>query len=964
MARRIQPAGMTDGEIRDLVRASVDEITVSHIGAAPEVHEHDAADIVSGVLSPDRLPVHSHTVADIDADGTPSAETYLRGDGTWDTVIGDSVGWDDILDKPVGYPPSPHNHPITDVTGLQSALNNKADVSALDNYSPATHNHDTAYAALAHTHAGVYEPAFAAGTTAQYRRGDKTWQTLDKAAVGLSNVDNTSDASKPISTATQTALNAKADVIYVDSEVATRQPLVLTATTDTSASTGAKVLTASRLPVTGDLVRVVFTSGNTAANLSFNINGSGAKAVRIRNTDTSALSSSTGAGGEMFFHYDGTYFHQIGSMHTTNSSYSEITSSEITAGTANSMRTISGRRAQEIVVKAQTTVPTPTLDADAANKLYVDTGLADKAATSHTHDVSDLTATGTRDSTTILYGDNTWKTAPSGGSGGVTDHTLLTNIGTNTHAQIDTHIASTSNPHSVTKAQVGLGNVDNTSDANKPISTAVQAALDNYSPVNHNHPIADVTGLQAALDAKVADNLYYNVMNPAHGPVAVGDGVTDDWGAIQHRLDNLPTTPNTARGGKVVLEPGREYGISQTLTITLPNTDLDGIVGGTLTTMGACTVKALPGFTGPLIRVNIPSGSKGAWIRNLRLDANNEPGVTAGIEFADGTVSVANVFDVAIYGGTGAGPDWMTGLKFGSNCQSIFIERVLAAFGLYRGVDIGANNRHIVFRDCRIGGWDWAVVAGVGDKVSANRTQTPIFDGCELYAMTAGGTKTPQGVVVVRNTDNARLTNCYIEVDAASPGVIPYLVLLGNATSTAYTPTLIGNRFGHNAKAQWSVEIFDAVNPVVLGNGNDRNVPANGGQVKWSQAVRSGVVQSGTGNSVDSMTTPHKSVMPAGYDAFQAWVDGEAYPRVYVRNNLMGIGFGNGSAPADVFLFRGVTNQLVLGTGDSLRVDGVWNGGRLQLGTYNLWVDDAGKLRMKNGAPTSDTDGAVVGVQT
>lgn len=33
------------------------------------------------------------------------------------------------------------------------------------------------------------------------------------------------------------------------------------------------------------------------------------------------------------------------------------------------------------------------------------------------------------------------------------------------------------NPHKVTKADVGLGNVDNTSDANKPVSTAVQTAL-------------------------------------------------------------------------------------------------------------------------------------------------------------------------------------------------------------------------------------------------------------------------------------------------------------------------------------------------------------------------------------------------------------------------------------------------------------------------------------------------------
>lgn len=38
-------------------------------------------------------------------------------------------------------------------------------------------------------------------------------------------------------------------------------------------------------------------------------------------------------------------------------------------------------------------------------------------------------------------------------------HTALTDIGTNTHAQIDTHIANTSNPHSVTKVQIGLTNV-------------------------------------------------------------------------------------------------------------------------------------------------------------------------------------------------------------------------------------------------------------------------------------------------------------------------------------------------------------------------------------------------------------------------------------------------------------------------------------------------------------------------
>lgn len=41
----------------------------------------------------------------------------------------------------------------------------------------------------------------------------------------------------------------------------------------------------------------------------------------------------------------------------------------------------------------------------------------------------------------------------------------------------DAHIARTDNPHGVTKVQIELGNVDNTSDLNKPISTATQNAL-------------------------------------------------------------------------------------------------------------------------------------------------------------------------------------------------------------------------------------------------------------------------------------------------------------------------------------------------------------------------------------------------------------------------------------------------------------------------------------------------------
>jgi hypothetical protein len=52
-----------------------------------------------------------------------------------------------------------------------------------------------------------------------------------------------------------------------------------------------------------------------------------------------------------------------------------------------------------------------------------------------------------------------------------------TEVGTVTSA-ISTHVGKTDNPHSVTATQVGLGNVDNTSDMSKPVSREQKTAID------------------------------------------------------------------------------------------------------------------------------------------------------------------------------------------------------------------------------------------------------------------------------------------------------------------------------------------------------------------------------------------------------------------------------------------------------------------------------------------------------
>lgn len=76
-----------------------------------------------------------------------------------------------------------------------------------------------------------------------------------------------------------------------------------------------------------------------------------------------------------------------------------------------------------------------------------------------------------------------------------------------TQANLTAHITNQNNPHAVTKAQVGLGNVDNTADIDKPISNAVQAALNNIT--GNTPPVYNFTpdGYRAA--TPTGNDIYF-----------------------------------------------------------------------------------------------------------------------------------------------------------------------------------------------------------------------------------------------------------------------------------------------------------------------------------------------------------------------------------------------------------------------------------------------------------------------
>jgi hypothetical protein len=165
----------------------------------------------------------------------------------------------------------------------------------------------------------------------------------------------------------------------------------------------------------------------------------------------------------------------------------EVTKTQVGLGnadnTSDANKPVSTAQATAIALKADTTYvdSQDALKADQATtytKTEVDTkdtAVADTAQsnlTAHTSNTSNPHST-TKSQVGLGNVDNTSDVDKPVSTA---TQTALDAKATNT--SLDAHTNNTSNPHSVTKTQVGLGNVDNTADSEKPVSTPQQTALD------------------------------------------------------------------------------------------------------------------------------------------------------------------------------------------------------------------------------------------------------------------------------------------------------------------------------------------------------------------------------------------------------------------------------------------------------------------------------------------------------
>ena len=325
------------------------------------------------------------------------------------------------------------NKPVSNAT--QTALDLKASIASLDLKAP------------------LNSPVFTGTVTG-----------VTSAMVGLGNVNNTSDLSKPVSTDTQTALDLKA-------------PLNSPAFTGTVTGVTSAMIGLGNVDNTSDLNKPVSNATQTALDLKASIASLDLKAPlnspAFTGTVTGVTSTMVG----------------LGNVNNT---------SDLNKPVSNATQTALDLKASiaSLDLKAPLNSPAFTGTVTGVTSAMVGLGNVDntsdlnKPVSIDTQTALDLKAS---INSPAFTGTVTGVTSTMVGLGNVNNTSDLNKpVSTDTQTALDlkASIASldlkaplnspafTGTVTGLTSAMVGLGNVDNTSDLNKPVSTATQAALD------------------------------------------------------------------------------------------------------------------------------------------------------------------------------------------------------------------------------------------------------------------------------------------------------------------------------------------------------------------------------------------------------------------------------------------------------------------------------------------------------
>jgi hypothetical protein len=460
-----------------------------------------------------------------------------------------------------------HQHQISNVIGLQTALDIKAsNVDLAAGLAGKENTISTANSSFFLAGTKTFRQVTAAdlsGLAAVATSGSK-------ADVGLANVNNTSDVNKPVSVL-QAAADAAVQAFSIQraNHTGTQSVSTITGLATIATSGNKSDIGLGNVDNTSDLSKPVSTQQQAALDLKANKSGdvfTGDVTVQ----DARLLIDSFSDGN--IFAFDPNMAEMVVKNDTiapgitTILQPGQVVVNEINQISFNTTGNTSIGPGTVSLYAFNNMPALPSLDEHATTKVYVDTGLAGKANTSHTHSIANVTGLqtalnakevtsnkGVADGYASLDGSGKVPSAqlpdsvlgalqyqgviPASGTlptltkgqyyiisvqGTFTGTSIVLHVGDwivgngtssgNLAPGVDT-VDNTDSVSSVNgqtgavvlaKADIGLANVDNTSDASKPISTATQTALDGKAAVSHSHSISQITGLQTALDTKAA----------------------------------------------------------------------------------------------------------------------------------------------------------------------------------------------------------------------------------------------------------------------------------------------------------------------------------------------------------------------------------------------------------------------------------------------------------------------------
>jgi hypothetical protein len=306
--------------------------------------------------------------------------------------------------------------------------------------------------------------------------------------------------------------------------------------------------------------------------------------------------------------------------------------------------------------------------AELATKAYADAAASNAISTSlGTHEADTLAVHGITDTSLLVTTTGTQTltnktiTTPAGlvksdvGLGSV-DNTTDANkpVSTATQTALDLKLASATaastyaplaNPtftgtvSGVTKSHVGLGNVDNTADASKPVSTAQQTALDLKASLSGATFTGAVSGTSLTLSGDLTVNGTTTTLNSTTmsvddknlelGSVATPSDVTADGGGITLKgatdktFNWVDATDSWTSSEHINLASGKDLKVNGTAVIS-------STAGGFIFTDGTQTKEGVPSRT-PIIQKTAAYTLSALTERDSLIEVSSATGVTISI---------------------------------------------------------------------------------------------------------------------------------------------------------------------------------------------------------------------------------------------------------------------------------------------------------------------------------------------